>query len=340
MQKADNLYSRKGIWYARVYVKGEEYRRSLSTRIKSEAKSRLKEFREKLESDLQREDSPRKSYQVAVVQYIQDGIPKLEVSDKTANRYVCSLRALDPFFADATLDQITRSALHTFVRERRRTVTNATIKRDLTALSSVLKFCLQHEWIEYNVAAQYDSSFIKERRDPIVLPTLNAINLALDNLPPSLERPARLLRHTGMRQGEATNLDRHHIDDLCRCTIVKAKRRKTRVIKLNDAAIGTVTGTVPYSGSRVLFWENEGERIKGMSKRFSYYTLQTAKQHADFRRFRCHDLRHFFAVEYLRNKTGSIYDLQKHLGHSSIKTTELYLDYLTPEEQKEIMLVA
>jgi integrase len=30
---------------------------------------------------------------------------------------------------------------------------------------------------------------------------------------------------------------------------------------------------------------------------------------------------------------GSVYDLQKILGHSSIKTTEIYLDYLSPEEQ-------
>jgi integrase/recombinase XerD len=47
---------------------------------------------------------------------------------------------------------------------------------------------------------------------------------------------------------------------------------------------------------------------------------------------RFHDLRHFFAVSYLR-AGGNIYDLQKTLGHTSIKTTEIYLDFLTPEEQ-------
>lgn len=49
--------------------------------------------------------------------------------------------------------------------------------------------------------------------------------------------------------------------------------------------------------------------------------------------FRFHDLRHRYAVDYLRDG-GNIYDLQKILGHSSIRTTELYLDYLTPDEQK------
>ena len=52
------------------------------------------------------------------------------------------------------------------------------------------------------------------------------------------------------------------------------------------------------------------------------------------RAFRFHDLRHWYAVDYLR-RGGSIYTLQQILGHSSIKTTELYLAYLTPNEQEQ-----
>jgi len=51
----------------------------------------------------------------------------------------------------------------------------------------------------------------------------------------------------------------------------------------------------------------------------------------EFRRFRFHHLRHRAAVDWLK-AGGSIYDLQGRLGHTSIKTTEMYLDYLTPEE--------
>ena len=49
-------------------------------------------------------------------------------------------------------------------------------------------------------------------------------------------------------------------------------------------------------------------------------------------RFRVHDLRHKFAVDYLR-AGGNIYTLQQILGHASIKTTELDLDHLTPDEK-------
>ncbi len=54
-----------------------------------------------------------------------------------------------------------------------------------------------------------------------------------------------------------------------------------------------------------------------------------------FRRFRFHDLRHRFAVDYLRSGRGSLYDLQQEMGHTSIKVTEGYLVFLTAEEKAQ-----
>ena len=51
-----------------------------------------------------------------------------------------------------------------------------------------------------------------------------------------------------------------------------------------------------------------------------------------FRRFRVHDLRHGFAIRWLRNG-GGIYELSKHLGHTSVRTTEIYLSFLITHEQ-------
>lgn len=49
--------------------------------------------------------------------------------------------------------------------------------------------------------------------------------------------------------------------------------------------------------------------------------------------FRFHDLRHRFAIDHLK-RGGNIYNLQKILGHSSITTTEIYLNYLSPDQQR------
>jgi integrase/recombinase XerD len=82
-----------------------------------------------------------------------------------------------------------------------------------------------------------------------------------------------------------------------------------------------------------LFWHGKAERYANVSSRFAHLTAELARAHPAFRRFRFHDLRHLHAVEWLRSGR-SIYDLQKRLGHASIKTTEVYLAFLTPDEER------
>lgn len=60
------------------------------------------------------------------------------------------------------------------------------------------------------------------------------------------------------------------------------------------------------------------------------------KNGVDFTSFRFHDLRHRHAVDWLKSDR-SIYDLQQRLGHRSIKTTEIYLDHLKPDERRVAM---
>ncbi len=62
-------------------------------------------------------------------------------------------------------------------------------------------------------------------------------------------------------------------------------------------------------------------------------SLDVASTDEDFQPFRFHDLRHRHAVDWLKSGR-SIYDLQQRLGHGSIKTTEIYLGYLTPNERR------
>jgi integrase/recombinase XerD len=54
-----------------------------------------------------------------------------------------------------------------------------------------------------------------------------------------------------------------------------------------------------------------------------------------FRRFRVHDLRHGFAIRALREGMG-IYELSRHLGHTSVSTTEIYLNHVTNEQARDV----
>jgi integrase len=46
----------------------------------------------------------------------------------------------------------------------------------------------------------------------------------------------------------------------------------------------------------------------------------------DFRPFTFHSLRHWHAIDFLRSRTGTLRELQFRLGHSTIKTTEEYIN--------------
>jgi integrase len=50
----------------------------------------------------------------------------------------------------------------------------------------------------------------------------------------------------------------------------------------------------------------------------------------DFRPFHAHDLRHGYAIRELK-RGRDIYDLSRHLGHASVKTTEVYLRWVNQE---------
>jgi len=92
-----------------------------------------------------------------------------------------------------------------------------------------------------------------------------------------------------------------------------------------------------------LFWHSEGRAYKNFSSQFAAIVARTAvwatEAGLDFRPFRFHDLRHLHAVTWLKDGR-SIYDLQNRLGHTSIKTTEMYCAYLTPEEHRAAKGVA
>lgn len=59
-----------------------------------------------------------------------------------------------------------------------------------------------------------------------------------------------------------------------------------------------------------------------------------ARENAQFHAFSHRDFRHSFAIQYLRNGRGSIYDLQGERGHRTITITERYLPFLTPDQVK------
>lgn len=317
----DNLYKRNGCWYARVQIRGRDIRRSLRTASRTEAIKRLKVILEQAEH-IRFHGEARHTWKEAVVEWSREASNSIKLS--TRKRYLVSLGQLRGIMDNLYVDEINTRTISRIAR--RVGVSNSTRRRDITAVSVVLRWCAAHGWREDNPGRSWDRAVIRERRDPIALPEQDQIDSVVATVPGNFARLIRFAQYTGMRLEEVASLRRDQIrgDSV---QLVNTKNGRARAIPLDERAVGTLAGTPLYLGSAHVFWHGEGERYRNVSSRFRVFVKRSGA-----RPFRFHDLRHWYAVDYLR-RGGSIYILSQILGHSSVKVTEIYLAFLTPDEQ-------
>lgn len=254
------------------------------------------------------------------------------VKPSVLTRYKLSLKAVRSVMDGQVIEKITTKTIALVVKTRRAAgVTNATIKRDLTAISSVIGYCCAQGWREDNPAKTYDRGVIRERRDPITLPSEEDIAAVVALARPGMAAAIRYAQYTGMREEEVFSLEWDQVRDGV-SDLSKTKTSRVRAVPNDERAVGTLAGTEKHGTAPWVFYHADGERYKNVASNFRQLMVKAIRLKKVKRAFRFHDLRHWFAVDFLR-KGGNIYILQKHLGHTSIRTTEMYLDFLTPEEQ-------
>ena len=102
---------------------------------------------------------------------------------RRSQRYACSLDQLKDFLDGKRLSEITGRFIAEIIRARAADgVSNATIKRDLVAVSSVLNYAIDQGWLESNPVLPRMRR-IEERREPITLPRPEDIALVIERAP-------------------------------------------------------------------------------------------------------------------------------------------------------------
>lgn len=332
---SDNLYKRNGIWYARVQVAGRDRRKSLQTANRVEAKKRLDMF---LAQQSPYHGTVRMKFEDVAGDYLADA--KTTLKPATHTRYTSSLMTLGETFAGKWWDSITTDALLAYIAERKKVAKIPTIKRDLTALSQAAEYAIERQWAGTNPVAAIPKRPLRYKTPTFKRPSARSLALGIDCAHGNLRPLARFLLATGMRLEEGTTLKRGQINNQRRtATLTDTKNGSVRTVALNDAAmevlkvqalftnlvfpaIDRVTGEArPYKQASTNWQEAQKRAID-----------KAQKQGCTFERYRLHDLRHIYAIDYLANG-GNIYLLQQQLGHGSIRQTEWYLQFLSPEEQ-------
>lgn len=317
---SQGLYRRGTTWWGRCQIAGREHRRSLRTGDRTEARRRFAAWRKELESA--RFGLTGETFPEAVTRWTAEYLPTVKPS--TAERYKGSARQLYPHLRHLSVAAIDQKAIVAYISARRADgAGDATIRRDLTALSRILACAVAWGWRPDNPARVIDRALLRERRDPISPPSARAVAAVILRAPPMAGRLLAFLSLTGMRLGEATGLTWERVNlELGEARLVETKTGRPRVVPLSPQALDVLQDT-PRSGSLV-FWHSRG----GTGQPFRNAPTYLAKLvRAAGQRFRIHDLRHRFAIEYLR-AGGDIYRLSGILGHSSVKTTEIYLGHV------------
>jgi integrase/recombinase XerD len=172
------------------------------------------------------------------------------VAPKTAQRYAVSIKQVEPYLKPLFLDEINRKCLSAMVKDRREAgATNATIKRDLTAISSVLEHAVANEWTDDNPSLIVRRR-LRERRDPIALPDLGDVERAIAAAPGNMAHLIFAARTTGCRQNELVTAERRNLDRVRRQLTIKGKRNKRRVIDLDDETYERLAAIPAAIGSR------------------------------------------------------------------------------------------
>ena len=125
---------------------------------------------------------------------------------------------------------------------------------------------------------------------------------------------------TGARLGEALNAKWADFDlDQRLWRIPKAKSGQARHIPLGENALKVLEAVQGVSRSDYAF----GNPKTGKPYKHLYRAWDNARTKAGLPEVRMHDLRHSFA-SFLINSGRGIYEVQKLLGHTQIKTTQRY----------------
>lgn len=229
-----------------------------------------------------------------------------------------------PNFGHLYMDQLTKNQVVNFISKHLLTYKPGSVNRVIILLRYIYNSAIRWETKGVNKNPTHGIPLLEENNKKERFLTKDEAERLLSSVQKSSNRMLQyivpMLILTGARKREV--LDARWEDfDLERCAwrIPLCKAGKARHVPLSAGAV-QILNSVP--------------RIKGCAWPFAnpatakpyvgvFYSWNTARKQAGLEDVRMHDLRHSFA-SFLVNAGRSLYEVQKLLGHTQIKTTQRY----------------
>jgi site-specific recombinase XerD len=258
----------------------------------------------------------------------------------TAKHYLSDLKIFHQFVGDKEPREITVKMIEAFIQaQQAKGLQASTINRRLATLASFFDFlsleAAADDWLN---PVRWKQHRLKQGRHlprDVKDETAESLLAIID------DRRDRaifsLMLKGGLRVGEVVALDLAALeaprqDNLARLRVC-GKGQKERIAWLTQESWLALQGWLdvrPESQEAALFLNQHGRRlsVSGVQYRLKQYTQQTGEL------LSCHQLRHTYARR-LAERDMPLDSLAKLMGHSSLQTTQLYIDGADPVVRRD-----
>jgi site-specific recombinase XerD len=325
------IYSRTGkkgtLWYLDYQVDGRRIRKRVgkSKRIAELALADIEVKLERKEAGFAVKDRPLTDFIAEYLSYA-----KGNKSRNTCERDEITLRHFTDFIKVDKLSAVTAAKLEAYKAFRREQGAKpSTLNRELNTLKAMF-----NKAVAWGALSQSPAKSVQKFREPrkqvryLSKEEVKALLAAAsDRLAPIVET----FLHTGLRRDELAHLTWSDVDFNREAIAVQAKDGwhpkdyEVRHIPMTDR-LAAVLKAQHKNGSSYVFHTQSGGTHNGniLSRDFRKLTRACGIKGVSI-----HTLRHTFA-SHLVMSGADLYTVQKLLGHSSIKTTEIYA-HLAPD---------
>jgi len=314
------LSKRNGIWYL-FYSNSNGKRKSISTRTrkKSEAIKFLTRFSDEIKKRDNSSVIPIK-LQDFINLYLRDS-DRIHTY-KTAKDFERELNMLLQEVGNFYLSEITPKLLSEYVRKRGQKSIYVHSKC-LRYLKAIFNWAVQQQYLTENPCKNIKPIKIPEKQ-PLFLSKSDFQSLlnATDNK--DLKDIVIFAVNTGLRKGEIISLQWSQINFQGRYVILDnenhtTKSKKVRTIPLNMTAFEVLNKRKNLNHKFVFSLNGDAINPDFVCKQFKKCVIKAGLNS----KLKFHSTRHTFA-SWLVQRGVSIYEVSKLLGHSDIKTTEIY----------------
>jgi integrase len=322
------LFHRKGsdLWYVDFVYRSRRYRKSTETSDRKLAELFLKDIEVKIARDnlgfneLNRKEVPLSKFIEEYLEY-----SKAEKAEKTLEIDSRALNQFKKVHGDVQLSRVTSKHAEDFKIKRLQNLKPVSVNMELRQLKAAFEKAVRWGHIHSNPFKGVDQCRVKNSNLPKFL-TKEEVNILLGTIPEGTFRSfVCFCLYTGCRRGEALNLTWDDIDmEQGKVTFRITKTGKSRIIPFNGILtliLGsmerTEDGPFPFQKSFVT------HKFKDYLKAAGIKNYQSLKLHS---------LRHTFASHLIMSGVD-LMTVSKLLGHSTVRTTELYA-HLVPDHMR------